>query len=100
MEIPAVIQHWPLPALAALISGAIILLAPRILNYVVAVYLLVIGTIGLLHFFGGQPIRLQAVLALTAGILILIRPKILSYVVGIYLILIGLLGSGLLQLLR
>jgi hypothetical protein len=34
--------------LIALIAGIIILIAPRILNYVVAIYLILIGIVGLL----------------------------------------------------
>jgi hypothetical protein len=34
--------------LAALVAGILILLIPRILNYVVAIYLIVIGLIGVL----------------------------------------------------
>ena len=34
--------------LAALVAGILILLIPRILNYVVAIYLIVIGLIGIL----------------------------------------------------
>jgi hypothetical protein len=97
MDIPSMLQHWPLHAVAALIAGVVVLLAPRVLNYAVAAYLLVVGVLGLLHFFYGQPIRSQAVIALVAGLLILIRPNILSYVVGIYLILVGLLDSGILR---
>jgi len=49
----------PLPAmdpvllspLIALIAGILILLMPRILNYVVAIYLIAIGIIGLAHHF-------------------------------------------------
>lgn len=33
--------------IAALIAGILILLVPRILNYVVAVYLIIIGILGL-----------------------------------------------------
>lgn len=33
--------------LVALIAGVLILLVPRILNYVIAVYLIVIGVLGL-----------------------------------------------------
>ena len=33
--------------LVALIAGILILLVPRLLNYVVAIYLIVIGSIGL-----------------------------------------------------
>lgn len=97
MDIPALLLNWPLAAVVAVVAGVVILLAPRTLNYVVAAYLLVIGTIGLLHFFYGQPIRPQPILAVVAGVLILIRPNILSYVVGIYLIVIGLLDSGILR---
>jgi hypothetical protein len=35
--------------IAALIAGVLILLFPRILNYVVAIYLIVIGVLGLIH---------------------------------------------------
>lgn len=33
--------------LAALVAGILILLVPRLLNYIVAIYLIVIGAIGL-----------------------------------------------------
>lgn len=36
-----------LQPLVALIAGIIILLVPRILNYVIAIYLIIIGIIGL-----------------------------------------------------
>jgi hypothetical protein len=36
-----------LQPIVALLAGIIILLAPRILNYVIAIYLIVIGIIGL-----------------------------------------------------
>ena len=36
-----------LQPLAALVAGILILLVPRILNYVVAVYLIVVGILGL-----------------------------------------------------
>jgi len=37
--------------LIALIAGILILLMPRLLNYVVAIYLIAIGVIGLAHHF-------------------------------------------------
>jgi Protein of unknown function (DUF3096) len=37
--------------LIALIAGILILLMPRLLNYVVAIYLMVIGVLGLAHHF-------------------------------------------------
>ena len=43
--------------LAALIAGVLILLVPRVLNYVVAIYLILVGVLGLwpniLNFGGG-----------------------------------------------
>lgn len=40
-----------LAPLISLIAGILILVAPRLLNYIVAIYLIVIGIIGL---FGGS----------------------------------------------
>lgn len=37
-----------LQPLAALIAGILILIMPRLLNYIIAVYLIVIGVLGLL----------------------------------------------------
>ena len=37
--------------LVALVAGILILLMPRLLNYVVAIYLIVIGIVGLAHHF-------------------------------------------------
>jgi len=98
MDFSTTLQHWPLEAIAALLAGILVLLVPRVLSYAVATYLLVVGAMGLLHFFDAHTIRPQTVLALVAGILILVRPNILNYVVGIYLILVGLLESGILRL--
>ena len=41
--------------IAALIAGILILIVPRLLNYIVALYLIIIGLIGL---FGGGSLRL------------------------------------------
>ena len=37
----------PLSPLVALLAGILILIMPRLLNYIVAIYLIVIGLIGL-----------------------------------------------------
>jgi hypothetical protein len=42
---------FSLAPLVALIAGILILVAPRLLNYIVAIYLIIIGLIGL---FGGS----------------------------------------------
>jgi hypothetical protein len=39
-----------LQPIVALIAGVLILIAPRLLNYIVAIYLIVIGIIGLGFF--------------------------------------------------
>ncbi len=91
------LQQLPLEALAAIVAGIVVLLVPRILNYAVATYLLVVGVLGILHFWYGYTIRPQAVVALVAGILILVKPTILNYVIGIYLILIGVLELGIVR---
>ena len=40
-------------ALLALVTGILILVFPRVLNYIVAIYLIVIGVLGLIPFFTG-----------------------------------------------
>lgn len=44
-------MNFSLAPLVSLIAGILILVAPRLLNYIVAIYLIVIGIIGL---FGGN----------------------------------------------
>lgn len=41
--------HPAFEPIVALIAGILILIMPRLLNYVVAIYLIVIGVLGLLH---------------------------------------------------
>jgi uncharacterized membrane protein len=40
-------------AVLALVIGLLILFVPRILNYLVAIYLIIIGILGLIPFFTG-----------------------------------------------
>ena len=47
--------HLSIGPVVALIAGILILVAPRLLNYIVAIYLIIIGVVGLfgtgsLHF--------------------------------------------------
>ena len=42
-------SHLPHEPLVALIAGILILVMPRLLNYVIAIYLIVIGVLGLTH---------------------------------------------------
>lgn len=41
------IGNLPLTPLIALIAGVVILIMPRLLNYIVALYLIIIGLLGL-----------------------------------------------------
>ncbi len=40
-------MHLAIQPLIALIAGILILIVPRLLNYVVAIYLIIIGVLGL-----------------------------------------------------
>ena len=42
-------NYVPLQPLVSLVAGILILLMPKLLNYIVAVYLIVIGVLGLLR---------------------------------------------------
>ena len=44
-----------LQPIVALIAGILILIVPRLLNYIVAIYLILIGLVGLFGHFGGTP---------------------------------------------
>jgi hypothetical protein len=48
--------HLGLTPLISLLAGILILAMPKLLNYIVAIYLIVIGLIGL---FGGGTFRLN-----------------------------------------
>jgi hypothetical protein len=85
------IGYPTLEALIALIAGVWILAAPRVLNYVVAIFLVVKGGLGLLALRGPY-VPIAPLVALVSGILILLRPQLLNYVVAFYLIIIGALG--------
>jgi hypothetical protein len=41
--------HPAFQPVVALIAGILILIMPRLLNYVVAIYLIIIGILGLMH---------------------------------------------------
>jgi len=47
MEKEMVITSAHIPAIVALIAGLLILIMPRLLNFIVAIYLIVIGLVGL-----------------------------------------------------
>jgi hypothetical protein len=44
-------QMYIIQPLIALIAGILILIIPRLLNYVVAIYLIIVGIVGLLGVF-------------------------------------------------
>jgi threonine/homoserine efflux transporter RhtA len=41
------LNSFPIQPLIALIAGVLILFQPRLLNYIVAIYLIIVGVIGL-----------------------------------------------------
>jgi hypothetical protein len=49
---------WTIQPIVALIAGILILLAPRLLNYIVAIYLIIFGVLGLWPGLlnGGTPV--------------------------------------------
>lgn len=98
MEIPNLIQDMPLTALAALVAGVVVLLVPRLLNYAVGAYLILVGVDGLLPVLSGHGARAQPVVAVAAGVLVLVKPNVLSWVVGGYLVIAGLLEAGVFRL--
>jgi len=42
--------HLEAVPIVSLIAGILILLVPRLLNYVIALYLIIAGVLGLLHY--------------------------------------------------
>ncbi len=41
--------HIALAPLISLIAGILILIVPRLLNYIVAIYLIIMGVLGMVH---------------------------------------------------
>lgn len=81
-----------LEAILAMLAGVLILLVPRILPYVVGIYLLVVGGYGVWRGLNLHFIPFKSIVALAAGILALFNPRWLHILVGVYLILTGLFG--------
>jgi len=48
LNMAVVLGSFRVSAVAALIAGVLILVVPRLLNYIVAIYLIVIGITGLM----------------------------------------------------
>ena len=44
--------HYSLSPLISLVAGILILIMPRLLNYIVAIYLIIIGIVGLMVVHG------------------------------------------------
>jgi hypothetical protein len=43
------------PFIASIVAGVLIFVMPKLLNYIVAIYLILFGILGLLPAFLGQP---------------------------------------------
>jgi hypothetical protein len=50
-------MHLTIGPVVALIAGILILVVPRLLNYIVAIYLIIIGLVGIFGVGGGLHIR-------------------------------------------
>ena len=50
----AMSMNFSIGPLVALIAGVLILIVPRLLNYIVAIYLIIIGLLGLFGGAGGS----------------------------------------------
>ncbi|MEO3384734.1 DUF3096 domain-containing protein [Mesorhizobium sp. CAU 1741] len=48
-----IMEFVPLTPLISLIAGVLILIVPRLLNYIVAIYLIIIGLVGLFPQLAG-----------------------------------------------
>jgi len=55
-EVPPMNLHLTIGPLMSLVAGILILVMPRLLNYIVAIYLIIIGLLGL---FGSSGLHLQ-----------------------------------------
>jgi hypothetical protein len=51
MQRRTIMDPFVLPSLVAIIAGILILIFPRLLNYIVAIYLILIGALGLVVAF-------------------------------------------------
>ncbi|MGC8518563.1 MAG: DUF3096 domain-containing protein [Steroidobacteraceae bacterium] len=49
--------HLSLGPLVSLVAGVLILFVPRLLNYIVAIYLIIMGLLGLFGGAGGLHLR-------------------------------------------
>lgn len=50
--------HLSIGPVVSLIAGILILIMPRLLNFIVAIYLIIIGLLGLLGLFGAGALKL------------------------------------------
>jgi hypothetical protein len=73
-----------LAGIVAVVFGIVVLAVPRILNYIIAVLMIITGVLWLA---GGSP--LPGIVSIIFGIVVIIFPNVLNYLVAAYLILAG-----------
>ena len=71
--------------IGAIVAGAIVIVFPRILNYIIGVITILFG---IFWMIGGD--WLPGAISLVFGLLIMVLPAILNYLVAAYVILLGL----------
>jgi hypothetical protein len=74
-----------LAGIIAIVAGVLVIAFPRILNYLIGIYMLAFG---ILWMWDGA--WLPGILSLLFGIVVMIFPAILNYLVATYLVLLGL----------
>jgi uncharacterized membrane protein HdeD (DUF308 family) len=110
MAIP-VPEFGLITAILAIVFGIVVIIWPRVLAYLIAIYLIIIGIIYFVQRYLGWfsiviPVerqytvealrmsissRVAAVLAIVFGIIILVFPQVLAVLVGVWLIIAGVL---------
>ncbi|MBF0284540.1 MAG: DUF3096 domain-containing protein [Magnetococcales bacterium] len=86
-------QGAMLQSLLAILAGVLILVVPRLLNYVVAGFFILFGLLNLPSSLNASAAQLlKSAVAIGAGAVILIYPRFLNHAVAFTLILLGVLG--------
>jgi hypothetical protein len=79
-----------LPGVVSIGFGIVIVIFPNVLNYIVGIYLLLLG----LWLWLGASLIIAGIITLVAGVVVLVFPAILNYIFALYLIAAGVIAIG------
>jgi uncharacterized membrane protein HdeD (DUF308 family) len=79
-----------LPGVISIIIGIIVLVFPHIVNYLVGIYLILLG----LWFIFAASSLIIGIVTIGVGIFVMFFPDILNFIFGIYLIAAGIIAIG------